>query len=213
MKRTPATALVLLIPWLSTAQEAPKKSAEEALPKATAPGSSESLSVPVPVVRVPGGAATSATEVSGAAQGVAERAETVIPAPEPSADGAGVQLGWSSSAMGLREPTVTTLRTNRSFEVKGALPRVTRPERKGFGGFISGFANLFNPFAPTSKGVESRGEHWYDGGVQRNPLPRGFRDERMHEPQSAIFSTEFGGASPDEAPQAPPAKPAAPVKR
>lgn len=99
--------------------------------------------------------------------------------------------------MGLREPSVTTVRTNRSFEVKGSLPKVARPERKGFGGFLSGFANLFNPFAPTSKGVESRGEHWYDGGVQRNPLPRGFRDERAHEPQSALFSTEFGGAEPD----------------
>ena len=198
MKPTYALAYVLLMPSVGMAQTAP--STNEVSRAAGAPVS-ESVSVPVPVVRVPLGG------VAAPAEG--EKAEA--PASRVAAPDA--QLGWSSTGVGLREPSGSTVRTNRGVELRGVVPRAARPERRGFGGFLAGFANLFNPLAPTAKGVENRGEHWYDGGVQTAPLPRGFRDERGHEPQTALFSTEFGkGEAADTVPPAPakgtvPAKP------
>lgn len=196
MKSTHAIVCVLLIPWggIVSAQEA--ASTNRVAGSGATAGAETPISVPVPVVRVPTGGA-----------GVVETPSTEAPtspvsAPASVSAGSG-ELGWSANGVGLREPTVTNVRTNRSFEIKGVVPKVTRPERRGFGGFLSGFANLFNPLAPTSKGIESRGEHWYDGSVQSAPLPRGMRDERTHEPQSALFGTDFGkGSGEDPASQA-----------
>ncbi len=199
MKTTYAFAYVLLTSWVGLAQTAPLTNVVERMP--AAPSLATEVSVPVPVVRVPVGGVVVPAEAESS------------PAPAVVVSEMDTQLGWSANSVGLREPTVTTVRTNRGVEIKGVLPRAARSERRGFGGFLSGFANLFNPFAPVSKGVESRGEHWYDGGVQSAPLPRGLRDERSHEPQTAIFSSDFGsGESPDKLPPAPakgsiPAKP------
>ena len=184
MKPTCALAYVLLTSLAGVAQTAPSTNGVERVPSAGA--TAQPVSVPVPVVRVPVGGVPVPAEP--------EKSETrAVVVSESDA-----QLGWSSTSVGLREPSVSTVRTNRGIEMKGVLPRAARSERRGFGGFLAGFANLFNPLAPVAKGVETRGEHWYDGGVQSIPLPRGMRDERSHEPQTAIFSTEFGrGEAPD----------------
>jgi hypothetical protein len=190
MKTTYALAYVLLTSSAALAQSSPLTNTVERMP--AAPSLATDVSVPVPVVRVPVGGVVVPAEAESS------------PAPAVVVSEMDTQLGWSATSVGLREPSVTTVRTNRGVEIKGVLPRAARSERRGFGGFLSGFANLFNPFAPTAKGVESRGEHWYDGGVQTAPLPRGLRDERSHEPQTAIFSTDFGGGdAPDKLPPAP----------
>ncbi len=216
MKLTFATAYVALIPWVGMAQNSPAPGGVEPAPAVpSVPAVGAPVSVPVPVVRVPSGPA--AVSSTGPSTGAAFPPGLELEGAAGAGPGMGLraQLGWSSYGVELREPTVTTLKTNRNIEVGGVLPRVTRPERKGFGGFLAGFANLFNPFAPTAKGVESRNEHWYDGGVQSAPLPRGLRDERSHEPKTAVFSTEFGrGRGTDAEPEAPTPKvaPATPVQ-
>lgn len=188
MKTTYALAYVLLTSWVGAAQNSPVTNAVERM--LAAPGEPVAVSVPVPVVRVPVGDVVVPAEVEPTQMPAVVLTDTDM------------QLGWSATSVGLRAPTVTTVRTNRGMEFKGVVPRVTRSERKGFGGFMAGFANLFNPLAPTTKGIETRGESWYDGGVQTAPLPRGLRDERSHEPQTAIFSTDFGvGESPDKVPR------------
>lgn len=209
MKPNHAIVCVLLIPWggIALSQEAASTNRLAASESATEVGAPAAVSVPVPVVRVPVG-------VGGVEAGVGESGEaapsTVSRSPVP---GGASELGWSANGVGLREPTVSNVRTNRSYELRGVLPKVTRPERRGFGGFLSGFANLFNPLAPTAKGVESQGQHWYDGGVRSTPLPRGLRDERSHEPQSVIFGTEFGRGSGEPAAATVSEKGTAPAKR
>ncbi len=202
----PALVLALLNPWVSAAQTLPATNGQARMPPlpdlttvegvAPEPGSfsaSEPISVPVPLVRIPTGpgVAPAEAEIARPLEGTDVGAEVGAVAD--------AQLGWSSTAVGLREPSVSNVRTNRGWVIQGIVPKAARSERQGFGGFLAGFANLFNPFAPTAKGVETRGEHWYDGGVQAAPLPRGMRDERSHEPQTPIFSTDFGrgGDAPD----------------
>ncbi len=109
-----------------------------------------------------------------------------VPVPAPSAagpagDATTAELGWSSDGVGLRSARNPIINTNRFSETRGVLPRLTKPERRSFGGFLTGFANLFNPLAPTSQGTAAREGHIYDGQLNPAPLPRGFRDERYHE--------------------------------
>ncbi|MGE3311834.1 MAG: hypothetical protein AB7O66_17850 [Limisphaerales bacterium] len=171
----------------------------------TVPTAVETGSAPVsvPLVRVPTGPGVLATGAVGTIP--TDRTEEGVGVAAGSGlTTADMQLGWSSTGVGLREPSVSTVRTNRGWTIEGIVPKAARSERRGFGGFLTGFANMFNPFAPVSKGVESRSEHWYDGGVQSAPLPRGMRDERFHEPKTAIISTDFGrGGSPDTLPPEP----------
>lgn len=104
------------------------------------------------------------------------------------------QIGWTRAEPQFLEvvPEVTIIDTNRIESKRGLLPRFRRSDRRGFGGFLTSFANLFNPMAPTSDGVAAKGEYWYDGDINARPLPAAFRDERFHEPQLEIhvFSLE-----------------------
>lgn len=201
----PALVLALLNPWVSAAQTVPATNGQARMPPlpdlttvegvAPEPGSfsaSEPISVPVPLVRIPTGpgVAPAEAEIARPLEGTDVGAEVGAVAD--------AQLGWSSTAVGLREPSVSNVRTNAVGSSRGSCRRL-RDRSDKVSGFLAGFANLFNPFAPTAKGVETRGEHWYDGGVQAAPLPRGMRDERSHEPQTPIFSTDFGrgGDAPD----------------
>jgi hypothetical protein len=111
-------------------------------------------------------------------------------------------VGWSPGGVELRQPATATAGTNRVTPPKGVVTRIARPERKGFSGFLAGFANLFNPFTPAAKGVESRPEYWYDGGINTAPLPRGFQDERSHEPKTDLISIGVEG-EPQPAPVQP----------
>ncbi len=96
------------------------------------------------------------------------------------------QVRWTESGTALRPRVQHPTGTNPPIDTRSVLPRLTRPERRGFGGFLKSFGNLFNPFAPASEGVAAKGEYWYDGDVRNIPLPRGFQDERYHEPQLQI---------------------------
>ncbi len=218
MKPSYGIACAVLMTWEGAAQEATSTNRVTEAAGAVEP---VAVSVPVPVVRAPAGAAMEEA-VGGGSLGGFQAVERGVEAGvgavgverEGTASGLGPGLGgqmrWSANGVGLREPMVTNVRTNRGVETKGVLPRVTRSERRGFGGFLAGFANLFNPLAPTSKGVETRGEHWYDGGVQGAPLPRGFRDERAHEPQTSVISVDFGrgrGEEPEAKPATAPGQP------
>lgn len=114
---------------------------------------------------------------------------------DPAAAAAGAQLGWSADDVNLRRsPQVTlTPRTNVLGESRGIIPKVAKPERKGLGGFLGGFANLFNPFAPVEKGVAASPAYWYDGDLQAAGLPRGFRDERYHEARTELIAVDLDG--------------------
>jgi hypothetical protein len=90
-------------------------------------------------------------------------------------------------------PAIAIPRTNLAVESVPLLPKLTRPERRGFGGFIAAFANLFNPFAPVEQGVASRPEYWYDAAINPGPLPRGMRDERFHEPKTELLVLGLDG--------------------
>jgi hypothetical protein len=158
-----------------------------------------------PVVRLPGGPVAEGNPVGAIGPGEAV--------------GTG-DLAWRADGVRLRQPAAlgmgsVTVRSNRMNEVSGVLPRLTRPERRGFGGFLSGFANLFNPFAPTAQGVAGAGDsrYWYDAQPNVAPLPRGFRDERTHEPTATLFmigtDLDLNGEAEAAAPAAGPAKPAA----
>jgi hypothetical protein len=102
-------------------------------------------------------------------------------------------IGWSSDAMELRPSLRLLPDTNRVGEVRSVLPRLTRTERRGFGGFLTSFANLFNPFAPIEEGVSAGGEHWYDGRINTAPVPRVMRDERYHEPKWELYVVGLEG--------------------
>lgn len=201
--KIPAT-LVALASLLAVAQDAPSPPppAQAAAQPAQAPAQ------PAPAVTEP--ASPSTTPRPQAAPPIVRLPISDTPAPAPSGLGlsgpglptANSQLGWSSDGVGLRTPA-STLRTNRPIEFRGAVPRLIRPQRRTFGGFITGFANLLNPFAPVEQGVGSPQGNWYDGRNNVAPLPRGFRDERSHEPSALIFSTPLGRdpvPDPDPAP-------------
>lgn len=158
--------------------------AAPALPPVSPPAVADPTAAP-PVVRLP----------SPAAGG---------PTPDPAATDASAQLGWSADDVELRRsPTVTlTPRTNILGESRGILPKVMKPERKGLGGFLGGFANLFNPFAPVEKGVAASPAYWYDGDIQAAGLPRGFRDERYHEARTELIAVDLDGTLKKPAPAA-----------
>ena len=153
-----------------TAVPAPAPAIPPAMPGG-APSVSDSAVVPVPAVRLPGG-------------GAIDPAATNLPT--------GNDLEWRSGTVELR-PGDVVVRTNRSTAPTGVGPRIVKPERKGFGGFLSGFANLFNPFAPVEQGTEVRSEYRYDGQINPVPQPRGLRDERTHEPQTELLSVGLEG--------------------
>lgn len=170
-------------------------------PAASAPESTTPAEpAPIPVVRLPGGpvAATPAATKESAAEG--------------GTPGQG-ELGWRADGVTLRQSpgmAGATVRSNRVSEPGGVLPRLARPERRGFGGFLAGFANLFNPFAPTRHGVAAGETHWYDGQGNIAPKPRAFRDERTHEPTTTLISLDVDPDLPRE--EAAPATPE-PAKR
>lgn len=145
-----------------------------AMPKID-PAPTTAPATPVPVVRLP---------VANANANAAS--STATASPERSAVSA--EIGWSGSSTGLRSSPSMSSRTNRSWETRGAVPRLVKPERRTFGGFVVGFANLFNPFAPGSQGVGGPETYWYDSQPNVAPLPRGFRDERSHEPTANLLS-------------------------
>lgn len=111
--------------------------------------------------------------------------------------GSGLETGtvaeaqWLSDPVELRVPTAAAARTNRVSRTRGALPGAARTERKGVGGFFAGLAGLFNPLAPMERGVAVQPAHTYDGQLQPAPLPRGFRDERYHEPRVELLLVDF----------------------
>ena len=94
-----------------------------------------------------------------------------------------------------RDASGTLSTTNRPSALTGAAARVAKPERKGTGGFFAAFANLFNPLAPADKpAAAATPAYHYDGAWNAGPLPRGFQDERYHEPQSTLVG---GSLEPD----------------
>lgn len=198
----PATALVVLATGVMTRAEEPS----------TGTAAPAALSPPPPIVRLPvAGESAAPTPPSVPATTTATTAPATAPAatpgtPAPTAGGA--SLGWSSDGVGLRSAP-SNLRTNRSFETRGSVPRLVKPQRRTVGGFLTGFANLFNPFAPTSDGVAARSANLYDGQYNVAPLPHGFRDERSHEPSAVLFSMPLE-ADPGEAKK--PAPRAEPVR-
>ncbi len=154
------------------------------------PRSAETPAAPAaaaPVVRLP----PSPSPVAAPAPPATSPAETTVGAAEFSTP-TGLRVGTTSA----RELSgaVSATDTNRFRDtLHGAAVTVTRPERRGVGGFFAGFANLFNPLAPMAKPDPSPvPAYTYDGQWNSAPLPRGFRDERYHEPQSVIvgFSPE-----------------------
>lgn len=155
-------------------------------PAASAPRPAAETSTPPPIVRLP---------VSGSVpETPAAEAPTAIPepaAPPNTYTTPGNQLGWKSEGVGLRDSAVRNIRTNRSFETRGSVPTLVKPPRRTVGGFLGGFANLFNPFAPTSAGVASSSLNHYDGQFNRSSLPLSFRDERTHEASAVLYSTSI----------------------
>ncbi|MBX3744613.1 MAG: hypothetical protein KF833_04840 [Verrucomicrobiae bacterium] len=105
--------------------------------------------------------------------------------------GTGAEVQWLSEPVELRVPTAAEVRTNRVSRTRGALPEAGRTERRGVGGFLAGLAGLFNPLAPVERGVAVPPAHAYDGQLQPAPLPRGFRDERYHEPRVEVLLVDF----------------------
>ncbi len=196
MKLKTAAALVVLLNVAALADESTVPAAAQ---PATDPAAPALASPPPPIVRLPvAGIAPAEALRPGAATAPADD-----PATAPSQGAGAAQLGWSSDGVGLRASTAASSRTNRSFETRGAVPRLIKPQRRTVGGFLTGFANLFNPFAPASRSEATTADHRYDGQYQIAPLPQGFRDERTHEPSALIYSTPL---EPD--PEEPKAKPA-----
>jgi hypothetical protein len=196
--RIPTTLILLATTSLVFGQEP----AASTPPAATTPPPTSEATTPSPppppIVRLP---------VSGNA--AAPQPET-IPAEVPEAaarpamyTSPGNQLGWKSETVGLRDSTVRNIRTNRTFETRGSVPTLVKPPRRTIGGFLGGFANLFNPFAPTSDGVASSSLNHYDGQFNRAALPHSFRDERNHEASAVLFSTSIE-ADPEQAAKAAP---------
>lgn len=169
-----ATALVAVgQPALPTPDPAPGPREEAP----SIPSSPEALQ-PQPPVRFPGNPIAESPAV-----------ETSAPVA-PVASG---QIGWTGSAVALREPSVTAPRTNTPLEMRGVVPKLSRTERRTFGGFVTGFANLFNPLAPTQEGTAASTEHWYDAEIRPRPLPSAFRDERFHEAKFELIAVGLEG--------------------
>jgi len=180
MKPNTAAALVALLNLAALADES-----TPSIPAAS-PSPPGLASPPPPIVRLPvsGNTTTETPKPGGTAT---PPAGETTPASPPTAGDA--QLGWSNEKVALRASTAASSRTNRSFETRGAVPRLIKPQRRTVGGFLTSFANLFNPFAPLSPSEAATADHRYDGQYNVAPLPRGFRDERTHEASALIFST------------------------
>lgn len=192
-------ALVMLASLLATAQDTPSSPATPA--PAPAPATPATTPEPTPV-RNPGPPPIVRLEVES---------ETAATPPAILPPLTQTELGWSSDGVGLRTRP-DSIRTNRATRARGALPKAARPARRTFGGFVASFANLFNPLAPVQPAEEMPPQHWYDGQPNVAPMPRGFRDERGHEPSALLFSTPLGrDPDPEPAPPAAPGLRAAPV--
>lgn len=139
-----------------------------------------------PVVRLPSVPVTEA----GGVRDTADVPSVGGPVPGP---GLSEELGWSITGVELRQPPVTTVRTNRAFVPRGTLPKVVRPERRGVGGFFAGVANLFNPFAPVAEGTAAGTEYWHEMHVRPAPLPRAFQSELTHEPRLELMKVDIDG--------------------
>lgn len=109
------------------------------------------------------------------------------------------EFGLQGGTVSVASPDPSVLRTNRIIESRGAIPKVLKPERRGVGGFLAGFANLFNPLAPVDQGTGGAAEYWYDGQLNVAPLPRSFQDERRHEPQIGLMKVPLERAGAKEA--------------
>lgn len=117
-----------------------------------------------------------------------EPVESPAPADTVSPDVASAlssEIGWVGTIEA--RPSAVMPATNWIYQTRPILPRVSRPERRGFGGFMAAFANLFNPLAPVEEGTATSAEHWYDSQINIGPLPRVMRDERYHEPTTQIL--------------------------
>lgn len=178
---------------------------------APAPADVATETVPTPLVRMPAPPSLLPAEATAPAGAPVKAAAPVVEEKPGAALAGGGELSWKADGVTLRQPAAAastiTLRTNRSLESGGSLPRLVKPERRTFGGFMAGFANLFNPFAPTSQGVAASQANWYDAQPNVAPLPRAFRDERTHEASAILFSTEIDG-EPRKAEAAPAKTPA-----
>lgn len=154
--------------------------------------------VDVPIVRLPV-APVANVPTPGPASG-----ET--PASEGRDPARAAAFGFQAGGVELRPPAFSSLKTNGPVELKGPVPKLMKPQRRTFGGFVSSFANLFNPLAPLTAGESSTESYRYDGRVNRSPLPRGFRDERFHEPQALIIGVGLDGEprKVEEKPSTPP---------
>lgn len=185
--------------WVLSVGVVPAQPQATPAPPATAPARvetrGEGTSASVPIVRLPvavpaeggdGKDATASKDASapgGIAPGNTAETEPLRP----------TSVGFQTGGMVLRQPHMSSLKTNGPVELKGPVPRLLKPERRTFGGFLSSFANLFNPVAPLSPAEAGVEEHRYDGRVNRTALPRGFRDERYHEPQALIIGVGLDG--------------------
>lgn len=113
----------------------------------------------------------------------------VVPGPAAAGDpGPAENLKWSSANVGLRPTPEQTVVAPRPVKVRTPLDKTMPADRKGFRGFAAGFLQLFNPFAPLEAGTSAQNVHWYDSQLNSAALPRGFRDERTHEPQAVLVS-------------------------
>lgn len=203
MKLKAAATLLLLLGLAAHAEEPSANPVAGTPAPPTAPAAAVApplASPPPPIVRLPvggdSGTAASAEAPSAPASGGVVPAVPAGSGPGAPSGAAGSQLGWSNDSVGLRASGAALGRTNRPLETRGSVPRLVRPQRRTVGGFLTGFANLFNPFAPVAEGVATSAEHRYDGQYNPAPLPHGFRDERTHEASALLFSTPIE-AEPD----------------
>jgi len=185
MKLTFTLASVLLLPVAVPAQPSPSTNEAE---RTVAPRSVSSELPASQAVRVTVVPARSSPGPRAATPGTQPTAPATEREPLPELAS---PLAWTSPVLSLREIPITPSRRSRGPEAHGVFARAARSSSPGFTGFLLGFSNLLNPFAPPSAGVETSGENWYDGSVRSNPLPWGLRDERFHEPQTPEFSTEL----------------------
>lgn len=158
--------------------------------------------VEVPIVRLP-----VAPGVNAPTPGPASGEAPTVQGSDPARTAA---FGFQAGGVELRPPAFSSLKTNGPVELKGPVPRLMKPQRRTFGGFVSSFANLFNPMAPLAAGESSAEEYRYDGRVNRSPLPRSFRDERFHEPQALIIGVALDG-EPRKVEEKPTTSPKTPV--
>jgi hypothetical protein len=177
MKSTLATVIIAAAAISSSGQVAPEPVITAAPRSVVSPTNDPSAAPPV---RLPPSTTAAPIRTPSGTNGV-----TSVPVLEP--------IGWSSDAVELRPSLRLLPDTNRIMEVRSVLPRLTRTERRGFGGFLASFANLFNPLAPVEEGVSAGGEHWYDGRITTAPLPRGMRDERYHESKWELYVVGLDG--------------------